>query len=145
MGLGHLLLPSPSPSPSSSGGGGGLLAVADWGRRLSRGERQRVALARALYHEPKASSGFVHPPHPPLFVHPLTLGHHIHICIQLLFLDEATSALDAASEAQLLGRVLAVRRRLTGMAIVATGHGGRLAAYHDRVVDMAADAGGGLV
>lgn len=31
----------------------GLSVVADWGRRLSRGERQRVALARALYHEPK--------------------------------------------------------------------------------------------
>jgi ABC-type uncharacterized transport system fused permease/ATPase subunit len=65
VGLGHLLLspqpqpqpppPAPSSSPLSPPPPSGLLAVADWGRRLSRGERQRVALARALYHEPKVS------------------------------------------------------------------------------------------
>lgn len=55
---------------------------------------------------------------------------------QLLFLDEATSALDQDSEAHLLGSVLATRRRATGMAVVATGHGGRLAAYHDRVIGI---------
>lgn len=55
---------------------------------------------------------------------------------QLLFLDEGTSALDQESDARLLGSVLASRRRATGMAVVATGHGGRLAAYHDRVIDM---------
>lgn len=55
---------------------------------------------------------------------------------QLLFLDEATSALDAESEAHLLGHVLASRRQATGMAIVATGHGARLAAFFDRVIEM---------
>lgn len=55
---------------------------------------------------------------------------------QLLFLDEATSALDAESEALLLGQVLASRRQATGMAIVATGHGARLAEYFDRVIEM---------
>jgi ATP-binding cassette subfamily C protein len=80
--------------------------VGDRGSRLSGGERQRVALARALAGDPL-----------------------------LLVLDEATSALDAATEAQVIASVAALRGRVTVLMVA---H--RLAACRiaDRVIVLEA-------
>lgn len=68
---------------------GGLDApVGERGNRLSGGERQRIALARALLRG-----------------------------AELIILDEATNALDAASEAQLLARIAALKPRPTVLLI----------------------------
>jgi ATP-binding cassette subfamily C protein len=62
--------------------------VGERGGRLSGGQRQRIAIARALVNRPA-----------------------------LLILDEATSALDPASEAEICDTLLALRGRLTMLAI----------------------------
>ncbi|HEX7091372.1 MAG TPA: ABC transporter ATP-binding protein [Longimicrobiales bacterium] len=76
--------------------------VGERGTRLSGGERQRIAIARALVGDPK-----------------------------LLVLDEATTGLDRETEAAILRTLLALRGRIT---IVAVSHHAALADAADVVV-----------
>ena len=80
--------------------------VGDRGGRLSGGERQRLALARALLRQPA-----------------------------LLLLDEPTSALDAASQAQILQSLVALRGQLT---IVIVTHRMAMLDIADQVVRLEA-------